>query len=457
MTTNTQDMRAVVHTIARRARAASAHLATTSSAVRTDAIERIATALRHDAPRILAANAEDVADARDAVARGDMTEALLHRLVLDPKKLDHMVMSVRAVAALDDPIGRTLACTRLDHGLELAKVAVPLGVMVAIFEARPDAVTQIAALALKSGNAVILKGGREATRSTHALVQCMRAALATTDIPVDVIASVDGRDAIDVLLNMDGDIDLIVPRGSNALVRSIQSRTRIPVLGHADGICHVYVDASADRDMAVRITVDSKVQYPAACNAAETLLIDASAVTTHLPAIAAALADEDVEVRVCPRSRAALDALIASNPTVASHVVDATDADWRTEYGARIIACKMVDGVRDAVDHIATYGSHHTDAIVAADRGAADYFLSHVDSAGVYHNASTRFADGFRYGFGAEVGVSTSKLHARGPVGVDGLTTYKYQLRGEGQIVSDYAGSTRDGTPGRPYLHERCT
>ena len=440
------DVMASVREVARRAKEAALSLATVSSEGRVTALERIAMGLEREAEGILAANAVDVGEAREALARGAFSRALLDRLVLDAGKLRTMVASVRAVAALDDPIGRVIERTRLDDGLELERVTVPLGVIAAIFEARPDAVTQIAALALKSGNAVLLKGGSEATQTTRALVACMRRSLEEYgEIPPDAVAVVEQRASVDALLELDTLIDLVVPRGSNALVRMVQSRTRIPVLGHAEGVCHVYVDRGAERTMAMDVVIDSKVQYPAACNSVETVLVDAGTAAEILPSLIQVLVGHGVEVRGCPRTMA-----IAEQSGIATSLVPATDADWGTEYSDLVLACRVVDGVEMAVEHINRYGSRHTEAIVTNDGAAAAYFLRRVDAASVFHNASTRFADGYRFGLGAEVGISTGKIHARGPVGVSGLTTYKYLLHGSGNLVASYVEAE-----GRVFLHEK--
>jgi len=425
--------------VAEHARSAARRLAAAPDAARQDALHRIADALATDVDAILAANARDVAEARTAVERGAMSVALLHRLVLDAEKLADMAAQVRAVAVLDDPLGRVLRDTLLDDGLALRQVTCPIGVVAAVFEARPDAMTQIAALALRSGNAAILKPGREAARTARALHAAIAHALAgDAHVPADAIALVEGRDAVDALLGLTDLVDLVVPRGSKALVRSIQARTRIPVLGHADGICHVYVDAAADGAMAVDVVVDAKVQYPAACNAVEVVLVHRDAAHVVAPLVDRLLA-ADVSIAACDRVRA----LLPDAPLDA-----ATDADWRTEFGDLRLALRIVDDLADAIALVNANGSHHTDAIVTDDERAAAAFLAGVDSASVMHNASTRFADGFRYGLGAEVGISTGKLHARGPVGLEGLTTYRWVLRGRGQIVADYVGAGA-----RPFRH----
>ncbi|HVJ09412.1 MAG TPA: glutamate-5-semialdehyde dehydrogenase [Acidisarcina sp.] len=424
---------------AQAAKQASRSLATLSTERKNDILEQIAVALEQHAAGILAANAEDAARAEPLAQRGEMSQALYQRLVLTPEKLRGMIAGVRAVAELPDPAGRILARTLLDEGLVLEKVTCPLGLLAVIFESRPDAITQITALAIKSGNAVILKGGSEVERTMRATLAAIHSAL-EGNLPTAAVMGVYGREAVTTLLALDKTIDLIIPRGSNALVQHIQKNTLIPVLGHADGVCHVYIDAAADPDMAIAIAVDSKVQYPAACNAVETLLVHSAIAATLLPRLAASLIDAGVRIRGCQQTQA----LLAAFP-----VERVSDAEWHTEYSDRIVAIRVVEDLDAALEHIDRYGSHHTDAIVTADAQAAQRFLNEVDSANIYHNCSTRFADGYRYGFGAEVGISTSKLHARGPVGLDGLVTYKYKLSGSGQLVKDYSG-----TSARRFLHK---
>lgn len=429
-----------VRDVARGAKAASRRLATARSDARAAALEAIAARLETDAEAILSANAADVAEAEPLVARGGMAEALLSRLRLDGKKVAAMVDSVRSVARLEDPAGRVLARTLLDDGLVLEKVSCPLGVLAVVFEARPDAVTQISALAIRSGNAAILKGGREAARSTAALVGAIRAGLGAAGLPEDAVQSIPDRESVDALLALDDLVDLVIPRGSNALVRSIQERTRIPVLGHAEGVCHVYVDAAADPEMALSVVLDSKLTYPAACNAVETVLVHRAVVSGVMLPLLGTLLQNEVEVRGCEETCGAAHGLA---------VVPATEEDWRTEYGAPVVSVKVVESLDEAIAWVNRYGSSHTEAIVTSDRLAAERFLSEVDAAGVFHNASTRFADGMRYGLGAEVGIATGKLHARGPVGLDGLVTYRWLLRGHGQVTATY------GPEGRAFRHEK--
>jgi len=426
--------------IAKRARLAARRLASVSSETKDLVLRKVADGIDAARDAILEANRADVLEARTTFEEISLSGSLLDRLVLDDVKLRAMAEGVRAVAALPDPSGVVLSRTLLDDGLVLEKVTCPIGVLAVIFESRPDAVTQIGSLALKSGNAAILKGGRESARSTAALLDVFAKALASfPEIPEGALSSVADRAEVDALLALDEHIDLVIPRGGYDLVRHVKAHTRIPVLGHAEGVCHVYVDRAADEAMATAIVLDSKLQYSAACNAAETLLVHRDAAARFLVPLLSRLIDAGVELRACEATRS----LAPSVPLSA-----ATEDDWRAEYGGPMLAVRIVDSLDEAVDHVNRYGSHHTEAIVTADAAAAEAFLGRVDAAGVFHNASTRFADGFRYGFGAEVGISTSRIHARGPVGLDGLVTYKYLLRGSGQIVATYSGENA-----RPFQH----
>jgi glutamate-5-semialdehyde dehydrogenase len=423
----------------RAAKNASRVLAKLSETEKNLLLEKIAQQLEKNSEGILAANSLDAEDAREMVERGELSQALCQRLLLTPEKLRGMATAVRAVANLPDPSGRVLARTLLDEGLVLEKVSCPLGLLAVIFESRPDAITQITSLAIKSGNAVILKGGSEVTRTMKATLVAIHAALEGV-VPLDAVMGIYGRDAVATLLKMHGVIDLVIPRGSNALVQHIQRNTLIPVLGHADGVCHVYVDAAANPEMAIAIAVDSKVQYPAACNAAEAILVNSEIAEMLLPELAKSLVAESVRIRGCATTQR-----ILANVNIDT----VADEEWHTEYSDLTVAIRVVENMDAALDHIERFGSHHTDVIVTDDESLAQRFLSDVDSANVYHNCSTRFADGYRYGFGAEVGISTSKMHARGPVGLDGLVTYKYKLMGSGQVVRDYSG------PGaRAFLHK---
>ncbi|MCJ2541470.1 glutamate-5-semialdehyde dehydrogenase [Thermostichus vulcanus] len=423
---------------ARLARAAAQRTATLSTASKNAALEAIATALLQDKDAILAANQADLARAEEMVKTGSLSPAAYARLKLDADKLTGMVAGVREVIRLGDPVGRPLLIRQLDEGLILERRTYPLGVLGVIFESRPDALVQIAALAVKTGNSVLLKGGSEALLSCQALMAAIQQGLRRIpEFPEGSLQLLTSREEIKALLQLEGLVDLIIPRGSNAFVRYVMDNTRIPVLGHADGICHLYVDRAANLDMALDLAVDSKTQYPAACNAIETLLIHQEVAPQFLPAVAVALRQKGVELRGDPLCREWVPDLI---PT--------TEEDWSTEYADLILSMKVVDSLDGAIAHIQQYGSRHTEAIVTEDTEAAQRFLDEVDAAGVFHNASTRFADGFRYGLGAEVGISTQKMPPRGPVGLEGLVTYRYQLRGKGQRVADYTGPQA-----RPFQH----
>ena len=410
-------------------------LANESGEARDVALHAVADALMANEERILAANETDVAAAKELLAAGDYTQALVDRLKLSPGKIASIAEMVRSVAEQDDPLGRTLSARRLDDDLELYELSVPLGVIGAVFESRPDALVQIAALSIKSGNAVILKGGSEASHSNRVLYEVVREA--ASELPDGWAQLIEAREDVDRLLSMDDSVDLLMPRGSSAFVRYIQTNTSIPVLGHTEGVCHVYVDEAADLGTAEAVALDAKVQYPAVCNAVETLLIHEAAAEAFLPSMAARYRDAGVELRGDERTRAIVE------------VDAATDADWTTEYGDLVLAVKVVDSLDDAVAHVNENGSKHTDSILTENADRAARFMRGVDSASVFHNASTRFADGYRFGLGAEVGISTGKTHARGPVGLEGLTTYKYYLEGDGQTVGTYAGE--DATP---FTHE---
>lgn len=420
------------------ARSAALALAPLTDEVRNRALAAMAEAIDENAERILAANAEDVTAAEPLVASGEMSEPLLRRLELNERKIAQMADGVRAVAALPDPLGVARMATLLDEELTLRRVTCPLGVIAAVFESRPDALVQIASLCLKSGNAAILKGGREAAHTNRLMSELLRSAAASSgEVPADALQLVEAREDVQALLSRDDAVDLLIPRGSNEFVRYIKEHSNIPVLGHADGICHLYVDAAADTAMAVRLAFDAKTQYPAVCNAIETLLVHEKKAGEFLPLAAEALAEKGVAIRGCDATRAILKSAGA-----------ATEEDWKTEYLDLILSVRVVETLEEAVDHINRYGSRHTDAIVTADEAAARTFLSRVDAASVMWNASTRLADGFRYGFGAEVGIATDKIHARGPVGLEGLVTYKYQIEGNGHLVSDY-----EGADARAFLH----
>ena len=424
--------------LARATKTAAQELALLPGAARDQAIEAIARALEAAVPDILAANA---ADCEAAQAEG-IAASLYARLKLDETKLRGEIAGVRDVGRLPDPVGRLQIHRELDTGLVMQRVTCPVGVLGVIFEARPDAVIQISALAVKSGNGAILKGGREAIRSCQAIVGAVRKGLAGTAVRPEVIQLLTTREETVALLGLDDYVDLVIPRGANSFVRFVQDNTSIPVLGHASGMCHLYVDAAADLSKAVPITVDAKVQYPAACNAIETLLVHRDIADRFLPSVAAALQTAGVVLRADPAGTAILEAAGLAG------VEPATDDDWSTEYSALVLSIRVVDSVEAAIAHIGTYGSHHTDAIVTEDPVTAELFLSRVDSTGVFLNCSTRFSDGFRYGFGAELGISTQKLPPRGPVGLEGLVTYRYVIRGTGQVVASYSGAEA-----RPFTH----
>ena len=405
-------------------------LAAVSAADRNRALAAMAQALADNRDRIYAANAADM----EAAEAAGLKSSLVKRLKFDDSKLMACTEGLKQLAELPDPIGKVTLDRELDSGLELKRVTTPIGVIGVIFEARPDALVQISGLCMKSGNCAILKGGKEAENTNGVLFEVLREAAAGVDaIPENVMIRVSSHSEIDEILKLDGDVDLIIPRGSNAFVRHIMDNTKIPVMGHADGICHIYIDAAADLEMAKTIAVDAKIQYPAACNAVETLLINESIAAQFLPELVSALHDAGVKVRGDKKAAdyAAIDETFEDS------------SEYRREYGELTLAVAVVKDVSEACAHINRYGSHHTDSIITADDAAAQYFFSMVDSAGVYRNCSTRFSDGFRYGFGAEVGISTSKLHARGPVGLEGLTSYKYILEGSGQRVREYAEGTK--------------
>ncbi len=391
------------------------------------ALRAVSEALSANKDRIFAENALDTEDARE----NGVKSSVVKRLKFDDGKLAAVISGIDTLITLPDPVGAVTLERELAEGLTLRRVTCPIGVIGIIFEARPDALAQISTLCIKSGNCAVLKGGKETARTNRILFDVIKEAAVSAGFPADGLVQASAHSEISELLTCDKDVDLIIPRGSNAFVKYIQENTKIPVLGHADGICHVYIDKSADEEKAVRIVYDAKTQYTAACNACETLLVDRAAAGL-LPAIAEKLREGNVKINGTEE----VGKVIPLDGTMA-------DDDFRREYLDLEISVKFVDGVEEACRHINFYGSHHTDAIIAEDAAAAEYFMNNVDSAGVYVNASTRFADGFRYGFGAEVGISTSKIHARGPVGLEGLTTYKYKLVGSGDIVADFSEGRR--------------
>lgn len=406
--------------IAQAAKAASLEIANTETNLRNKALLKIADELEACKDEIFEANKADLDASAKFVEWGEMPKSVFNRLKLDNNKMRDMIQGIRDVAQLPDPINRKLLVRELDKDLILYKISCPIGVLGIIFEARPDVIAQISALAIKSANAVILKGGKEAKNTNKKIYEIITKALAKVKkFPKNVIQQVYTREDVGKMLDCDKYINLVIPRGGNSLVKFIKENTKIPVLGHADGICHIFVDESADLEMAEKIIIDAKTQYPSACNSVETLLIHGN--FPYKEKLLAALQLAEIKLNFKPDN-------------------------WAFEYGDKILAFKYVDTIEEAIQHINTYGSGHTDCIITRDAANGEKFMNKVDSAGVYMNASTRFADGFRYGFGAEVGISTNKTHARGPVGLEGLTIYKYKLIGSGQIVADYVNGDRKFT-----------
>jgi len=420
--------------LAQSAKKASIRFSAVNTEKKNSALKSISIALNENVAPIIKANQQDM----DKAVNDKISPALLKRLKFDVNKIKDVCSGIENLIALEDPSGKTLYAMQMDKGLDLYKVSCPIGVIGVIFESRPDALVQISTLCLKSGNAVILKGGTEAANTNQVLYDIIRQASVKAGIPENWIQLLQTREDVQAILSLDKFIDLLIPRGSNQFVRYIMDNTNIPVLGHADGICHVYIDDQADIDMAVKITVDAKTQYAAVCNSAETLLVHKDIAEKFLPLIKDALEAKGVELRGCEKTRKIID------------IKPADETDWATEYLAEILSIKTVDSIDEAIDHINTYGSHHTDAIITQSRTIAAEFMQLVDSANVFLNASTRFSDGYRYGLGAEVGISTNKIHARGPVGLEGLVIYKWKLVGSGQIVADYSGKDA-----KPFTHKK--
>ncbi|MDA0690578.1 MAG: glutamate-5-semialdehyde dehydrogenase [Nitrospinae bacterium] len=409
-----------------RAKAAALKLTHLSTVEKNSALEKMAQALEANSSVILEANRKDLEFAKQENIPGP----LFARLVLDEAKVKSMARGIRSVCQLPDPVGLDKSVMEMDKGLVLHQVTCPIGVIGAIFESRPDAVPQIASLCLKSGNAVILKGGSEAQHTNKVIVSLLADAIAEVPgVPKTAIQMIETRAEVAEMLNEDKYINLIVPRGSNAFVRYIQENTKIPVLGHSGGICHGYIDQSADIEMAVRVVLDSKLQYPAACNAMENLLIHQDVAKKVLPVLVEKFQEQKVELVGCEKIC-----------QLAPEIKRADDSEWDTEYNDLKLALKIVADIDEAIEFINAHGSGHTDTILTEDPLRAEMFMNDVDSASVLWNASTRFADGFRYGLGAEIGISTNKTHARGPVGLEGLIIYKYKLFGKGQTVGDYSG-----------------
>lgn len=403
--------------LAKKAKYASKKIAILPVGVKNTALLNIAKKLKDNKERIFEANKKDLEAALPLVESGELKQSVFNRLKLDENKMRDMIQGIIDISNLQDPVGKVLLKRELDEGLILTKVSCPIGVLGIIFEARPDVISQISALAIKSSNAVILKGGKESVNTNTEIMRLIQEALdSTRDFPKDVLTQVFSREDVKFMLSQDRYIDLIIPRGGNSLVKFIKENTKIPVLGHADGICHIFTDESADLEKAKRIVIDAKTQYPSACNSVETLLIHKN--FKFADELLEALKEAGIELIAKPES-------------------------WHKEYSDKILAYKYVSSLEEAIDHINEYSSGHTDSIITEDRKNAKIFMNAVDSAGVYHNVSTRFADGFRYGFGAEVGISTNKTHARGPVGLEGLTIYKYNIEGRGDIVKDYVDGVK--------------
>ena len=432
-------MSETLESIAQNAKLASYSLASLDTLTKNNALEAVADKLEQNKPLILQENAKDLEEAKALLESGEINQSTYNRLKLDENKMRDMIQGIRDVKSLEDPVNKKLWAMGMDTGLDLYRVSCPIGVIGVIFEARPDVIPQISALAIKSANAVILKGGKEAYNTNVILTKLINEALAQTEsFPKDTINLIFSREDVAKMLTMDKYIDLIIPRGGNALVQYIKSNTKIPVMGHADGICHIYIDEFADVKKATDICIDAKTQYPSACNAVETVLIHESLIENYLPQLVIEYEKAGVTVKACEKCK-----------EFVPHVQLATKEDWATEYGDKIISIKAVKDIFDAIAHINVYGSGHTDCIISEDKQSIEVFMNLVDSAGVFANASTRFADGFRYGLGAEVGISTAKTHARGPVGLEGLVIYKYKMYGSGQTVAPYA----DGK--KTFIHQR--
>ncbi len=416
-----------IQKVAERMKLASPLMAASKHELRIAALEEVRDTLQAQRERIFVANAEDLSAAKEA----GVPQPVWKRLKFDEGKLHDVCAGIDQLISLPDPIGKVTLDRMLDEGLELKRVSVPIGVIGVIFEARPDALVQISSLCIKSGNCVILKGGRETQKTNRVLSELIAQALAQAGLPKDCFFQAQEREEVTELLSCDGAVDLIIPRGSNAFVRYIMDHTRIPVMGHAEGVCHLYIDASADQEMALKVVTDAKIQYPVACNAVETVLVQRKIAKQFLPILYQHLQEKQVQLHGNEEIRDIIPCLPLE------------EEGYRKEYLDLGLTLALVDDCAEAADHINRYGSHHTDGIIASDEETVAYFMRMVDSAGVYHNCSTRFADGFRYGFGAEVGIGTGKLHARGPVGLDGLVTYKYCLEGSGQTVGEYASGER--------------
>ncbi|KAF2012252.1 gamma-glutamyl phosphate reductase GPR [Aaosphaeria arxii CBS 175.79] len=434
--------------VAQAARLGSRELAVLSTEQRNAALTAIHQALAEGKDEVLAANAKDLEAAHKAAEGGTLSQSLVKRLDLGKKgKYEDMLQGILDVRDLEDPINKTTSRTLLDDNLTLSRVTCPIGVLLIIFEARPEVIANISALAIKSGNAAILKGGRESNHSFAAIASIISQALSTTSVPSDCLQLVQTHDVIKELLSLDTYIDLCIPRGGNKLVRFVKDSTSIPVLGHADGICTALLLSDYPSDKATKIIVDAKVSYPAGCNALEQLLVDTPALTTNLPTVATALLSHGVSLRCDAPSLTSLQSSLP--PHLAALLQPSTPSDYTTEFLDLTLAIKTISTIPDAITHVNAHSSHHTDAILTLDAATATRYLSAIDSSSVYWNTSTRMADGQRYGFGTEVGISTNKIHSRGPVGLDGLTIYKWVLVGDAQVSAEY------GAGGKKWKHER--
>lgn len=421
-----------------KAKEAATTLAALNTDVKNNALRAMADALDKNRDAILSSNSMDVSDAETMESDGKLSNAMVKRLKIDDVKISGMIAGIDDVIGLPDPVGRTISTKELDDDLTLYQISCPIGMIGTIFESRPDVVPQIMSLCLKSGNAVIFKGGSEASRTNKTLFDTLTKAAYSAGIPEGVFVLMERREDVNAILSMDQYIDLLIPRGSNSFVQYIRENTKIPVLGHASGICHIFIDESANIDMAVKVALDSKIQYPAVCNAVETLLVDSKIAPIFLPLMDKEYHNNNVEIRTDKRAIRYME-----------HAKIAEESDWDTEYGDLVISIAVVDDMDEAITFINEHGSHHTDAIISNDKDRISRFIRYVDSADVFVNASTRFADGYRFGKGAEVGISTNKIHSRGPVGMEGLMIYKYVLIGDGQIVKDYVGKNA-----RPFTHK---
>ena len=416
------------------AKAATVKMSVLSTDVKNNALPKMADALEKNRGYIMEENKKDLDDVRDKIPK-----PMYKRMVVDDAKIDDMIMGVKSVMSLDDPVGETMSAIDMDDDLTLYQIRCPVGMLGVVFESRPDVVPQIMSLCLKSGNCVAFKGGSEARRTIKALFDVLREAASDVGVTNSAFVLLESREDFKEILDLDEYIDLLIPRGSNQFVRYVQENTRIPVLGHSSGICHIFIDSECDIDKAIEVSVDSKIQYPAACNAVENILIDRMIAGGVLPKLIEALTDNGVEIRG--------DETVVS---LSDKVKHASEEDWFEEYNDLIVSIKIVDSLEEAIDFINTHGSHHTDAIITNNMQKASVFAKMVDSADVFINASTRFADGYRFGKGAEVGISTNRIHARGPMGMEGLMIYKYVLVGNGQVVKDYVGKDA-----KPYKHTK--